>query len=214
MKPFSRQRLGCRSAHGFSITELLLYVTLGALVAAGAAVSVITNIRTASNLELRQRAVDDFSRLNTFLQSEIAEAQQITYPPADSTALPPQCGPGTLLFTVRLDLDPNTSGPVSAEPISFYYTRNNGNDLWRCGVAFTNETGQMDLPTTSGTLPTYFDTRVNSNTRLTLLNTTDPTASWALTYTMELRDNAGKVILQRGTTTAPLVARTSVRSIQ
>jgi hypothetical protein len=213
MRICSPPRLTCRSAGGFSIPELLVYVTLGALVAAGAAMSVITNIRTASNLELRQRAVDDFSRLNGFLQSEIAEAQQITYPPADSTALPQQCGPGSLLFTVRLDLDTSSSGPVSAEPISFYYTRNNGNDLWRCGVAFTNA-GKMDLPTSPGTLPTYFDARVNSNTRLTPLNTSDRTASWALTYTMELRTNSGTVVLQRGSATAPLVARTSVRSIQ
>ena len=213
MRTRPHPRLTCRPARGFSIPELLVYVALGALVAAGAAVSVITNIRTASNLELRQRAVDDFSRLNNFLQSEIAEAQQITYPSTDTTVLPPECGPGTLLFTVRLDLDSNSSSPVSSEPISFYYTKNNGNDLWRCGVAFTN-TGKMDLPASTSTLPTYFDARVNSNTRLTLLNTTAPTASWALTYTMELRNNAGAVVLQRGSTTAPLVARTGVRSIQ
>lgn len=213
MKHRSPPDSSASSGAGFSIPELLIYVFLGALVAAGTAATVITNIRTATNLELRQRAVDDFGRLNSFLQSEIAEAQEITYPPGDSTLLPPQCGPGTILFTIRLDLNANDSTPASSEPISFYYTRNNGNDLWRCGVAFTN-TGKMDLPTTAGSSPTYFDAQVNSNTRLTPLNTADPTASWALFYTMELRSRTGAVILQRGTTTAPLVARTSVRSIQ
>lgn len=213
MRTYSRPRPFSISGAGFSIPELLIYVALGALVAAGAALTVITNIRTATNLELRQRAVDDFGRLNGFLLSEIAEAEEITYPPDDTTALPPQCGPGTILFTVRLDLDAGSSSNASPEPISFYYTRNNGNDLWRCGVAFAND-GQMDLPPSSAIKPTYFDARVNSNTRLTPLNTTDPTSAWALSYTMELRNNSGDVILQRGSTSAPLVARTGIRSIQ
>lgn len=210
MKSRSHKNPSSSSGAGFSIPEMLIYVSLGALVAASAAVTVITNIRTATNLELRQRAVDDFGRLNNFLHSEIAEAQEITYPPGDSTILPRQCGPGTILFTVRLGLNASSTPP---EPISFYYTRNNGNDLWRCGVAFLPD-GRMDLPTSAGSPPSYFDARVNSNTRLTPLNTTDPTSSWALSYTMELRSSSGAVVLQRGSATAPLVARTGVRSIQ
>jgi hypothetical protein len=221
MKILSRPKPLSRTGGGFSIPELLVYVFLGTLVAAGAATTVITNIRTVSNLELRQRAVDDFGRLNSFLHSEIAEAQLITYPSTDSTALPSQCGPGDLLFIVKLDLEsgasnpstPSTTAAATEEPISFYYTRNNGNDLWRCGVTF-GEDGRMELPTTAGTLPSYFDARVNSNTRLIPINTTASTASWALAYTIELRSNSGAVILQRGTTDAPLVARTSIRPIR
>ena len=133
------------AAAGFSLTELLLYLALGAVLAATAATSVITNIRTASNLELRQRAVDDFSRLNLFLQSEVSEGEWIEY---NSTSLPTDCGEGQPLFTIVL---PNPLPPAEPpaerlqEPMPriYYFTRNGGADLWRCGPLFDADSGEL-----------------------------------------------------------------------
>lgn len=199
------------SAAGFSLTELLIYVALGTLLAAGAAASVIANIRTATNLELRQRAVDDFSRLNLFLQSEVSEAERIEFA---SINLPNDCGEGEPLFSLVLPNPLNPPEPAAERlkepmPRIYYFTRNNGADLWRCGPGF-DENGTM-LIEAGGSLIPPIPTRVNAETRLSLTQTSDDRT---LKYTIELRNRAGQVTLQRGSTTVPLVARTGVHAIE
>jgi hypothetical protein len=200
------------AAAGFSLSELLLYLALGAVLAATAATTVITNIRTASNLELRQRAVDDFSRLNLFLQSEVSEGEWIEY---NSTSLPTDCGEGQPLFTIVLPNPLNPAEPPAERlqepmPRIYYFTRNGGADLWRCGPFFDADSGEL-LVASEGKLLDITSTRVNADTRVSLVNTDDDRL---LQYTLELSNRTGTVTLQRGSTAAPLVARTGVRAIE
>lgn len=200
------------AAAGFSLSELLLYLALGAVLAATAATTVITNIRTASNLELRQRAVDDFSRLNLFLQSEVSEGERIEY---NSSSLPTDCGEGQPLFTIVLPNPLNPAEPPAErlqEPLPriYYFTRNGGADLWRCGPSFDADSGEL-LVASEGKLLDITSTRVNADTRVSLVNTDDDRL---LQYTLELSNRTGTVTLQRGSTAAPLVARTGVRAIE
>jgi prepilin-type N-terminal cleavage/methylation domain-containing protein len=199
------------SAAGFTLIELLSAMALGAVLVATAATTVITNIRTASNVELRQRAVDDFSRLNLFLQSEVSEGERIEY---NRTSLPTDCGEGQPLFTIVLPNPLNPAEPPAErlkEPLPriHYFTRNRGADLWRCGPYFA-DSGEL-LVASGGRLLDITPTRVNANTRVSLVNTDDDRM---LLYTLELRNRAGTVTLQRGSTAAPLVARTGVRAIE
>ncbi len=200
------------AAAGFSLSELLLYLALGAVLAATAATTVITNIRTASNLELRQRAVDDFSRLNLFLQSEVSEGEWIEY---NSTSLPTDCGEGQPLFTIVLPNPLNPAEPPAErlqEPLPriYYFTRNGGADLWRCGPSFDADSGELLIASESKLLD-ITPTRVNADTRVSIVNTDDDRL---LQYTLELRSRAGTITLQRGSRDAPLVARTGVRAIE
>jgi len=200
------------SAAGFTLIELLSAMALGAVLAATAATTVITNIRTASNLELRQRAVDDFSRLNLFLQSEVSEGERIEY---NSSSLPTDCGEGQPLFTIVLPNPLNPAEPPAErlqEPLPriYYFTRNGGADLWRCGPSFDADSGEL-LVASEGKLLDITSTRVNADTRVSLVNTDDDRL---LQYTLELRNRTGTVTLQRGSTAAPLVARTGVRAIE
>jgi hypothetical protein len=189
----------------------LIYVALGTLLAAGAAASVIANIRTASNLELSQRAVDTFSRLNLFLHSEVSEGEWIEY---ESIALPENCGTGQPLFAIVL---PNPLNPPEPplerlrEPMPriFYFTRNEGADLWRCGPGFDQD-GTLAIEANGALIPPIA-TRVNGNTRLTLTQDDDERT---LRYTLELRNRSGTVTLQRGSAAVPLVARTGVHVIE
>ena len=157
-----------------------------------------------------QRAVDDFSRLNLFLQSEVAEGEWLEYEPT----LPKSCGPGQPLVAIVLTNPLNPPEPPSArlqEPLPriLYYTRNNGNDLWRCGPKF-DENGALII-TDNGKLSDTVDARVNGNTRMRLINTDDDRT---LQYSIELTNRTGKVILQRGADGVPLVAHTGVRTIE
>jgi prepilin-type N-terminal cleavage/methylation domain-containing protein len=200
------------TAAGFSLTELLVTLALGAVLAATAATTVITNIRTASNLELRQRAVDDFSRLNLFLQSEVSEGERIEY---NSSSLPKDCGEGQPLFTIVLPNPLNPAEPPAErlqEPLPriYYFTRNGGADLWRCGPSFDVDSGELLIASESKLLD-ITPTRVNADTRVSIVNTDDDRL---LQYTLELRSRAGTITLQRGSRDAPLVARTGVRAIE
>ena len=186
-------------------------MALGTLLAAGAAASVIANIRTASNLELRQRAVDTFSRLNLFLHSEVSEGEWIEY---EAINLPNECRPGQPLFAIVL---PNPLNPPEPpierlrEPMPriFYFTRNDGADLWRCGPGF-QEDGSLAIDANGALIPPI-PSRVNGNTRLTLTQDNDERT---LQYTFELRNSSGTVTLQRGSAAVPLVARTGVHVIE
>jgi prepilin-type N-terminal cleavage/methylation domain-containing protein len=200
------------SAAGFTLIELLSALALGAVLVATAATTVITNIRTASNLELRQRAVDDFGRLNLFLQSEVSEGEWIEY---KNINLPEaECGEGQPLFAIVLPNPLNPAEPPAARlqepmPRIFYFTRNGGADLWRCGPSF-KDSGELDVAA-DGKLLDITTARVNADTRVSLVNTDDDRL---LQYTLELRSRADKITLQRGSTDAPLVARTGVRAIE
>jgi len=196
---------------GFTLVEVLVYLALGSVLAAAAATTVISNIRTASSLELRQRAVDDFSRLNLFLHSEVSEGERIEY---DTESLPDLCGTGQPLFTIVLPNPLNPPEPPAErvrEPLPriYYFTRNDGADLWRCGPSF-DINGALVIAS-DGRLADVTAARVNTDTRLSLINTDD---EQLLLYTLEFRSRKGTVTLQRGTTTAPLVARTGVRVIE
>lgn len=209
LKLASRRR---SSAAGFTLIELLSALALGAVLVATAATTVITNIRTASNLELRQRAVDDFGRLNLFLQSEVSEGEWIEY---KNINLPNDCGEGQPLFTIVLPNPLNPAEPPAERlqepmPRIYYFTRNGGADLWRCGPSFDPASGEL-LVAADGQLLDITTARVNADTRVSLVSTDDDRL---LQYTLELRSRAGTTTLQRGSTDAPLVARTGVRAIE
>lgn len=199
---------------GFSLAEMLVYLALGTVLATFAAITVVTNIRTETNFELRQRGVDDFSRLNLFLQSEVSEGEWIEY---NNISLSPECGEGQPLFTIVLPNPLNPAEPPAARiqepmPRIYYFTRNNGADLWRCGPPFDVDTGAlMVTEADKSKLSKITPARVNADTRLTLVNTKDDRT---LQYTMELRSRNGTVTLQRGSDSIPLVARTGVRAIE
>lgn len=201
-----------QAAAGFTLTELLITVTIGLWLAGGAAISLIASMRAASNLELGQRAVDDFGRLNLFLQSEISEAERIEY---NTSTLPDSCGEGKPLFTLVLPNPLNPPEPPAdriREPMPriYYYSRNGGADLWRCGPSFDAEGALMVLDDRGG-LADISPARVNADTRLSLLNTDDDRT---LVYSVQFRSRKGTVTLQRGSATIPLVARTGVRMIE
>lgn len=202
------------SAAGFTLIELVSALALGAVLVATTATTVITNVRTTTNLELRQRAVDDFGRLNLFLQSEVSEGEWIEY---KNINLPNDCGEGQPLFTIVLAKPFNPAEPLAERvqepmPRIYYFTRftrNGGADLWRCGPYF-DEDGSLIIGS-DGNLAAIAASRVNADTRIILVSTDDDRL---LQYTLELRSRADKITLQRGSTDAPLVARTGVRAIE
>jgi hypothetical protein len=191
-----------RSTGAFTITELLVYVALAGVLAATAALNVITNIRTTGNLELRQRAVDDFGRINFFLQSEIAEGESIRF--GNAEPLPGGCGPGQQLFTIVIPPDATRQGAFI-----HYYSRADGRDLWRCGPAI-NTDGELEIPAVGNPIA-YLDARVNNNTRLTLFNIDD---AQSVHYSLDfLSPRDATLTLSRGSAAIPLVARTGVQPI-
>lgn len=200
---------------GLSITELLIYLLLGGVLAAAAASLVVSNVRTGRNLELRQRAVDLYGRINHLLQLEISEGSQIAY----NAPLPAGCGPGTPLFSVNVPSPLNTSEQASPPARIHYYSRNNGNDLWRCGPGIDeNGFDLFDDVDDNGVakpnpLPNpHFDALVSANTQLVLTNTTDQRA---LNYRVTLLGPDGEqVVFQAGTDNQPLIARTGVHLIR
>ncbi len=62
---------------GFTLVELLIYVTVATVVLAAAAATVLSSIRSSTNLELERRGLETWSRITQFIESEVADATEI-----------------------------------------------------------------------------------------------------------------------------------------
>ena len=63
---------------GFTLVELLVYVTVASVVLAAAAATVLSSIRSSTNLELERRGLETWSRITQFIESEVADATEIS----------------------------------------------------------------------------------------------------------------------------------------
>lgn len=77
-----RQRLGRRrrpaaAAAGFSLVEILIYVTLASMIMAGIVAALIANIRSNQRLDLKQRAENVQGRLVNLIENEVREGSEI-----------------------------------------------------------------------------------------------------------------------------------------
>ena len=68
-----------QATRGFSLPQLLVYSVASTLLTAVAAATLMSNIRSNSNMELYQRAEERWSRISSLIQSETSEASSITY---------------------------------------------------------------------------------------------------------------------------------------
>ena len=124
-----------QASRGFTLVELLVAATVGALVAATAGDLLLSNTRTGAALEATQRLRTDWSRVSHFIESEVALSERVI---TNASLLNlAQCNP-TITATefvfgleVRRDLPP-----------AIYFVRNNATNslewngdssLWRCG---------------------------------------------------------------------------------
>jgi prepilin-type N-terminal cleavage/methylation domain-containing protein len=64
---------------GFTLVELLVYVTVASVVLAAAAATVLSSISSSSNLELERRGLETWSRITQFIEGEVAEAAEISF---------------------------------------------------------------------------------------------------------------------------------------
>jgi hypothetical protein len=109
-----------------------VYVLLASGITAAVSQVLIAVIRSDRNIELQQRAVDQWSRISFLIESDVAEGNRILY----GQALPAACGNGTVLFSVAV--------PVAAgSTLSIQYFTRAGN-LLRCGPSF-NANGDLNL---------------------------------------------------------------------
>lgn len=64
---------------GFTLVELLVYVTVASVVLAAAAATVLSSISSSSNLELERRGLETWSRITQFIEGEVADASEISF---------------------------------------------------------------------------------------------------------------------------------------
>ena len=193
---------------GLTISELLIYLFLGGVLTAAAASLVVSHVRTSRNLELRQRAVDLYGRINHLLQLEISEGTEIAY----DTPLPDDCGDGTPLFSITVP-SPLSTILAPIPPAEIHYYTQSGNDLWRCGPSVDAEGSVFD-PDTGQPLPP-FDALVSANAQLELLPAGIPSGQRdprAIRYQILFTGPDGQQqVLQRGSEDQPLISRTMHR---
>jgi type II secretory pathway pseudopilin PulG len=200
---------------GLTITELLIYLLLAGVLAAAAASLVVSHVRTSRNLELRQRAVDLYGRINHLLQLEISEGSTISY----NQPLPEDCRPGTPLFRVSIPSPfPSEEGEATSESTSIhYFSRNNGNELWRCGPSFNRVGGLFALNADgeeTGVPNSVFPALVNTNTQLRPCENPDECDSRAIRYRMIFFSPDGQQVVFQAGAEQPLIARTGVQEIE
>jgi hypothetical protein len=124
---------GRRPGLAFTIPELLIYSASSGLLLVAASATLLSSLRSNRNMEYYQRAEERWSRISSVIQSEVSEAQTVTY--GDPVA----CGGlaagvnNRSLFTLNIPyLDSNQArGQITIQ----YYRIGSGAtaQLWRCG---------------------------------------------------------------------------------
>jgi hypothetical protein len=121
------------------MVELLLYVLLASGITAALSQVLIAVIRSDRNIDLQQRAIDLWSRIAFLIESDVAEGNQIFY----NVDLPPACGTGKALFSVRVPVPAEGVVPGEGRTLWIHYFASSGN-LMRCGPPF-HQDGQLDV---------------------------------------------------------------------
>lgn len=175
-----------RGVAGFTLIELMVSVSIGAMLVAGAAGALTAHIRSSSNLEFTQSVRNDLSRLTFLLETEVKEGSAISTGGAVDCA-----GGGTPLFTIAVPQLGSTGTTLATSNIHYYATGSgNTATLVRCGPPINNN-GTLNFAGTRAA------SNVSTNTTLAVTAST-PTS---VTYDLTLRDpSATRAIIRTGIT--------------
>jgi hypothetical protein len=121
-------------AFGFGLAELLIVSAVGSLLAIVLAQVYSGFVRERARLEMYQKAVNDWERLNRMIETDVTESRRVVLPGVVS------CGGATSSFDLWVNALGNSSG-ASYSVISYSL---NGGNLYRCGPPVT-ASGQLDL---------------------------------------------------------------------
>lgn len=126
--------------NAFSLVELLIVVVLLGVAGSMAWAALAPHLRFPVLFERASRQIDDASRLQNLLESEVAEASSITY----GSSVQAGCSAASSsLFTLKVpySYDPATGRPL--EVVTDYYLGGDG-VVYRCGKGVGSD-GSLDF---------------------------------------------------------------------
>ena len=197
-QPFTRVRRICAAAAGFSLQEMLMYMSLSALVLWFTVSLVLSGSRSNNTMMRSMRLMDRWSRLSMLMESEIAEGMQIGY----DTSLPVACGGGSADVVVNVTVPYLTALNAVATTTISYFSRDR--ELYRCGPTYQDNgrlRADQALVVSLLSNRTLFSVDRSSST------SQDPAR--ALRYSIQFLDASNAPLLSRTAT-----ARTRVSPIQ
>jgi prepilin-type N-terminal cleavage/methylation domain-containing protein len=132
------RKLSTENAYAFSaftLSELLIALTVGGIILAAAGTSIIGQIQTTGTAASIEKLRASWAQATKFMETEINLSERI-YTDLSSISLPPQCDPQGFQFKLALDLGRNL--PLAIYGISSSpSTLASDNTLWRCGPAIS-----------------------------------------------------------------------------
>ncbi|MCP9806683.1 hypothetical protein KBY71_09170 [Cyanobium sp. T1B-Tous] len=126
-----QSRLPCL---GIGLAELLIVSAVGSLTAIILAQVYSGFVRERARLEMYQKAVNDWERLNRMIETDVSESRRVVLPGVVS------CGGATSSFDLWVN-ELGNSAAASYDVISYSL---NGGNLYRCGPPVVAN-GQLDL---------------------------------------------------------------------
>jgi hypothetical protein len=194
-KPTFLAAARCSSPHrrlatrGFSIPQLISYSAASALVVAVATSTLISSIRSNSNMELYLRAQERWSRISSLILTEASEASTVTYD--ESFACLGYGGNAAIPSIFKLVVPTPSNDKIQISTSTFYLKSGNGASakLLRCGAGY-NADGTLTLGQ-SLTLAT-----LGLRTDLLISNQT----SDSFTFTVNIYSPSNQLILSRSAT--------------
>ncbi len=180
-----------KRARGFSIPEFLSYSVASSLLIAASATTLITSIRSNTNMELYQRAEESWSRISALIQSEANEASSFTYGETLSCLGSIAGGGGRTIvkFEIPYLLD------QAASTTRIYYSHppnvtGSSSQLRRCGFGYSAD-GKLRFTDTNNTLST-----VGLRTEMSVSDT----ATDSFTFTLNFYTPSNQLIFSRSAT--------------
>lgn len=178
---------------GFTLVELLIYVSAASVVLAASAYTVLSSIRSSTNLEVERRGIETWARITQFIESEIADGAEILYDRRyelceDSSEVMRSTTADEVVFSVARPVAANTSWQSTNTSV-FDRTNNrllvhyalrpeNGYfALLRCGPPYDQLTGELKADADRA-----YETMIHPRVELNLLTTNQNRVTYTLNF--------------------------------
>lgn len=183
---------------GFTLVELLIYVSVASVVLAASAYTVLSSIRSSTNLELERRGIETWARITQFIESEIAEGAEILYGERyvqceDSMEVQRSTTADEVVFSIAIPVPANTKWQsdntsvfdkdnnrllvhYALRPENGYFA------LLRCGPPYDEQTGERTGGELKADADRAYETMIHPRAELNLLTTNLNRVTYTLNF--------------------------------
>lgn len=169
-----------------------MYVSVATVVLAASAYTVLSSIRSSTNLELERRGIETWARITQFIEAEIADGAEIFYDGyyelcEDSSEIPRSSDANEVVLTIAVPTSNTTWNSTNSSVydrnksrllVHYALRRDNGYlALLRCGPPYDATTGELKADSDRA-----YETMIHPRVEMNLLTTNKNRVTYTINF--------------------------------